>query len=171
MMIQKQIANIVVVIFIICLGCNISNKEKLKHSDALISVIGAKNLQYSKLQGAEQLIYNVEIEYPATSIINEISQKLAKEGWKPLMEDYLNPGIPSSHVKGWSNFIDATKKPHQIVYQWLAQWENENHDILWCILRYSYPKDSHADLKNITVVMRVVPSEKKSRINRDGSIK
>ena len=67
--------------------------------------------------------------------------------------------MPSSHVTGWSDFIDATTKPRREVYQWLAQWENKNQDIMWVALRYSYPERGKADLKTLTVYMIFMPSD------------
>jgi hypothetical protein len=141
-------------------GCNSSNeKDAAKYSDSLIVVAGAKDLHYTKLEGTDQILYIVEAEYPANSVLQEIFQKLEAKGWRPFQEDYLNPGLPSSHVRGWTDFIDATKKQRKKVYQWLAQWENKNHDILWCTLRYSYPDVGKPNLSDLTVSKVFIPSK------------
>jgi len=133
--------------------------ESPKYSDSLIIVKGAKDLRYSKYEGTDQVIYDVVVQYPATQVLNEISKKLEAKDWKPLKEDYLNPGLLSSHVEGWTDFIDGTTKPRKKVHQWLAQWENKNRDIMWVALRYSYPEGSKANLKSLTVYMSFMPSE------------
>lgn len=147
-------------------GCSSSNEnEALKYSDSLIVVSGAKNVHYTKLYGTDQIFYIVKTEYPAISVLQEISQKLQIRGWKPLKEDYLNPGMSSSHVQGWSDFIDMK---NNTVYQWLAQWENNNKDIIWCTLRYSYPRKGKVNLNDLTVSLVFIPGklavEEKSKI-------
>jgi hypothetical protein len=133
-------------------GCTVSNEERgANFSDSLIVVSGAQKIQYTKFEGTDQLLFEIKVDYPAKTVLEEISEKLKSKGWQPLSEDYLNPGLPSSHVRGWTDFIDGTKSPRRKVYQWLAQWENKNGDILWCTLKYSYPLTAKPDLEDLTV--------------------
>jgi hypothetical protein len=135
------------------------NDNPLKYSDALIVLKGAKGLFYSRFHGTDQLFYKINATYPANQEINGLYEKLEAKGWRPLKEDYLNPGLPSSHVRGWTDFIDGTKKPERQVHQWLAQWESMNKDILWCTLRYSYPEGKNADLDNLEVSLIFIPAK------------
>lgn len=130
-----------------------------KYSDSLIIVSGAKEVRYEKFGGTDQVLYIVKDNYPAQSSLAEINKKLSFKGWKPLSEDYLNPGEPSSHVRGWTSGIDAQKAQRKVVYQWLAQWENSRHDILWCVLRYTFPEKGQEDLNTLRVVMRFIPAK------------
>ena len=153
-------------LFIIALGCLIlvgctgsEEKRPANFSESLIVVPGAKNMHYTKVYGTDQLYFQIKAEYPAKAVLEEISKKLEIKGWHPLPEDYLNPGLPSSHVRGWTDFVDATEAPEKKVYQWLAQWENKNKDILWCTLRYSYPKREKPILRDLTVYESFMPSK------------
>lgn len=141
-------------------GCTSpTEKNAAKYSDALIIVTNAKEIRYDRNGGSDQVLYVVKEDYPAASVLHDISQKLAAKGWKPLLEDYLNPGDPSSHVRGWTYGIDAQKAQRKIVYQWLAQWENNNHDILWCTLRYTFPEKGREDLKTLRVIIAFIPAK------------
>jgi hypothetical protein len=92
-----------------------------------------------KFEGTDQLSYQIEVEYPAVSIVSCISTQLAEKGWRPLKEDYWNPGLPSSHVRGWTQFVDASVHPEATVDQWAAQWENAAGNLVWYSMRYVYP--------------------------------
>jgi hypothetical protein len=139
------------------LGCNASQDAK-NYSDSLIVVSGAQNIRYAKFNGTDQLLYEIKIQYPANAVLEELRKQLEIKGWSPLSEDYLNPGLPSSHIRGWSDFIDATKSPERKVHQWLAQWEDKKGDILWCTLRYSYPCKGTPNLKDLTVSEVFIPA-------------
>ena len=129
------------------------------YSDALIVIKGAKDLSYSKFRGTDQLVYKINTPYPANQEINELSEKLKAKGWMPLKEDYFNPGMPSSHVAGWTDFTDGTKKPERQVHQWLAQWESAKKNILWCTLRYSYPVGEKGYLDTLEVSLSFIPAK------------
>ena len=151
---------IVIAAIVLLLGCNSAHeKEAGNYSDSLIVAPGAQNIRYTKLYGTDQILYEIKAEYPAKAVLEEITKKLEKKGWKALPEDYLNPGLPSSHVRGWTDFIDGRKSPERKVYQWLAQWENKNGDILWCTLRYSYPRSANPNLKDLTVSEAFIPAK------------
>ena len=138
-------------------GCSSSTKnEAANYSDSLIVVADAEDIHCTKLNGSEQIFYLVKAEYPATGVLEEISKNLQNKGWEPLQEDYLNIGLPSSHVRGWTDFID---KKGNTVHQWLAQWQNKNGDILWCTLRYSYPRKANPNLKDLTISEIFIPSK------------
>jgi hypothetical protein len=110
-----------------------------QHTDALIVCPGAERVSWEQFQGTDQLAYQVKIEYPADSIIACISKQLSENGWQPLKEDFWNPGLPSSHVRGWTQFTDATVHPEATVDAWASQWQNQAGDIVWYSFRYVYP--------------------------------
>ncbi len=116
-----------------------THQDTPRHDEALIVCPGAKQPRWVKFEGTDQLGYQIEVGYPASSIVSCISGQLKEKGWRPLKEDYWNPGLPSSHVRGWTNFVDATVHPEATVDQWAAEWENEAGDIVWYSLRYVYP--------------------------------
>lgn len=137
---------------------NAENDKSLNFSDALIVLPAAQNVRHVKFEGTDQLSYKLIVDYPADKIIRAISENLESKGWDAMEEDYLNPGLPSSHVKGWTSFIDATKQPERCVHQWLAQWENKRHDIAWYAFRYEYPKDKSPDMKTLYVYSVFIPA-------------
>ena len=116
-----------------------AHQEAPRHADALVVCPGAEAVTWKTSARRDQLSYEVEVVYPAESVISCISNELAQNGWQPLKEDFWNPGLPSSEVGGWSQFIDATVNPEQTVYQWAAQWQNQAGDVAWYSLQYTYP--------------------------------
>jgi hypothetical protein len=79
------------------------------------------NPQFRKYpDGRQQVAYTVDVEYPAESVLRYIKAKLHQEGWKPLRHDFLNPGSPSSLVRGWQESEDETPKPSVVVRGWGA---------------------------------------------------
>ncbi|HKV47713.1 MAG TPA: hypothetical protein VJN69_06440 [Candidatus Acidoferrales bacterium] len=103
------------------------------------------------------MIYKVFVDYPAQSALKTIAEELRIAGWKPLKADFWNPSIPSSHVSGWQQFNDTTRKPTTTVNSWMAQWENPHHDIVSYTLEYRYPSDTKPDLNTLQVIAVYVP--------------
>ena len=127
--------------------------------DSLIVPPRARKVQYGKYHGADQVRYKIEIDYPADEILSLIAATLKSKGWQPLEEDFLNPGLPSSHVAGWTEFGDITTHPETTVRQWLAQWENATHDVVWYALRYTYPTGQPPDLHTLQVHASYYPAD------------
>jgi len=135
-----------------CISCSqIANQNPSAYSDALIVLSGAKNVHYQKLKGMDQIIYQLKEKYPASKAISEISTQLKSKDWQALKRDYLNPDIPSSHVRGWTDFIDGTKRPNERVHQWLAQWQDKQGNIVWYVFKYTYPINSKPNLSELKV--------------------
>jgi hypothetical protein len=114
--------------------------KRAERLDCLLVTPSASEVKYAELDGTDQLTYTVQESYPAAEVLAFISDSLRRKRWKPLRHDLWNPKIPSSHVRGWTVIDDATGMPHQRVYQWLAQWENDKHDVVSYALQYRYPK-------------------------------
>lgn len=147
-----------VIILNIC-GCGKSEQKKpMNFPDALILLPNATNVKYYEIYGSLQLIYKMKADYPAADVIEAISAKLKQDKWEVLKQDFLNPGISSSHVSGWSSYKDARKKPTQTVHQWLGDWENESGDILRYGFTYQYENNEHKDLTNLTVIAIFIPA-------------
>jgi hypothetical protein len=92
-------------------------------------------------------------------VINAIKERLRKLGWEPLKDDFLNPGLASSHSVGWQEFEDATITPPKHVHQWLAQWVNRDGDVTWYAFRYEYLRDGDPDLHTLTVMASYFPKD------------
>lgn len=116
------------------------------HTDALIVCPGAERVDWGWFQGTDQLAYQVKVGYPADSTIACISKKLSANGWQPLKEDFWNPGLPSSQVRGWTHFTDVMVHPEAGVDAWVAQWQNQAGDVAWYYLQYRYPSQDRYTL-------------------------
>src|ERR1039458_9126751 len=106
--------------------------------------------------------YRIHASYPAADVLRTIAERLKQSGWKPLKEDWLSPGLPSSHVRGWTYFEDETTKPATSVRAWGAEWENGAHDILEYDLEYRCPGNlcsSTFDLHDLRVIAIHIPAD------------
>lgn len=86
-----------------------------------VVVVGAEDIWHSQPQdGAASMSY--EVEGDPEEVLEQISTSLQQSGWSPIMDDWLNPGLPSSHVTGWvSSWKDLPGDPVEVV-QWQGQW-------------------------------------------------
>ena len=123
---------------------------------------GATEVKQRRWQGEDQILYRIQASYPAADVLRTITVRLRQLGWKPLKEDWLNPGLPSSHVRGWTYFEDETTKPATSVRAWQADWENGAHDILTYDLKYRCPGNlcsSTYDLHDLQVIAIHIPAD------------
>jgi hypothetical protein len=121
-------------------GCQRASDSAKRHADSLIvapSAVSPRYLAYP--DGREQLTYMVDTEYPAESTIAFLSTQLRNRRWTALREDFLNPGIPTSEVRGWMQFEDASREPRASVRVWGCDWEDGAHNITLYYLEYRYP--------------------------------
>jgi hypothetical protein len=114
-----------------------------KHTQKLGYVTG--------LRQRAQVFYVVHEPYPAKQLLKEIESSLKGGSWKPLKEDWLNPGMPSSLVSGWSDHGDGTSGTLMHVWIWTAQWENANGVLIEYTLRYVRPWRAKDDLSDVRV--------------------
>ena len=156
----KEIIRISIVfcIFIFLISCSKnSSQSATDYSDALIILKGASEVQYHKSYGQDQISYKILNKYPAQDTITELNTRLEAKGWKPLKIDWLNPDIPTSHVRGWGFYIDGTTNPELNVHSWQSDWKNENEDILTYALRYSYPSNGKPNMMELSVIGLYIP--------------
>lgn len=133
-------------------ACNrVESKKAGKPSAALVVAGDAKDVTYSTNNGADLVSYNLKVAFPANEVIQEITSKLAEQGYKPLKESFLNPGIPSSMERGWSEYVDATKTPNKTVHQWNTDWSNNAGEIVSYMFRYEYPEGKDKNLIDLEV--------------------
>jgi hypothetical protein len=135
--------------------------------DFFVVVPGATGITQSVFQGKDQIIYHLQAEYPADDVLGAISGRLKQLGWEPLKEDWINPGLPSSLVRGWAYYEDSTTKPASSVRTWSADWENSSHDILTYMLDYTCPENlcaSTLNLHDLRVVAIHIPADLAKRI-------
>ena len=71
-----MIRNKLLTIVIGCLflgGCTVSNEEQgANFSDSLIVVSGAQKIRYIKFEGTDQLFFEIKVDYPAKTVLEEI---------------------------------------------------------------------------------------------------
>ncbi len=158
----------------ICSWCQQSPNGDGKTPSFFVVVPGATRVKQSIFQGKDQIIYHLQSEYPADDVLRTISVRLKNLGWEPLKEDWLNPGLPSSHVRGWTYFEDETTKPATSVRAWNADWENGAHDILTYILEYRCPGNlcsSTFDLHDLQLIAIRIPAglakQMKANVSRE----
>jgi len=140
----------IVGVFLFC-GLSACRQQVPHYSDALMVYPEATQVHWTKFHDTDQLIYEVKVDYPTDSVISWISDQLKAKGWQARNEDYWNPGLPTSNVRGWTQFTDATVQPEATVDQWIGQWENESNDITEYVLRYQYPPGDRYTLKVFAV--------------------
>jgi hypothetical protein len=69
----------------------------------------------------EQVGLSYRLEGPNNSrVLRRTVESLERRGWRPLAEDFLNPGTPTSHVAGWRR-VDTDQGTHE---EWLGHWQN-----------------------------------------------
>ncbi|MEW6077986.1 MAG: hypothetical protein AB1724_09250 [Thermodesulfobacteriota bacterium] len=149
---KSQPVFLIFFLIMLLFGCSKSSQSPSDYSDSLIILNGASNVRYEKLNGTDQVYYKVYAEYPANENIAELNRRLDAKGWKQLKTDWLNPEIPTSHVRGWTDFVDGTTKPNQKVYSWNSDWTNSNEDMLIFTLRYSHPLEETPNRNELNVI-------------------
>lgn len=164
-------ANLTGVLFIlICAAANLcpaQTASPAKHSDALIVVPGAIRPDYVNLSGdRQQLSYTIKLQYPARDVLSVLANQLTKRNWKPLKEDFLNPGLPTSNVRGWTFFEDGTEHPAAYVRQWMGDWANEAHDMVTYVLQYRSADTSTRDLRTLQVIAIYIPARTVAEMKR-----
>jgi len=144
--------------------CFAQRADKSRHPDSLITVQWAtKPIYTDQPRGGTALTYTVPESYPADDAITFIREALRKKGWKPLKEDFMNPGLPTSESRGWDQFDDATHQPPTHVYQWMGDWENNAHDIT----RYSF--EYFSNLRVLHVAALYIPADTAAQMKRDAA--
>lgn len=147
-------------IMIIVASCQSKPSQNPKdYSDSLLVLNNATNIFYAKVNQTDQVSYNLKADYPATEVINTILKNAEGKGWIPLKEDFLNPELPTSFVRGWSDYEDVSRKPNTKVHSWQTDWQNKNNDVLIIGLKYCYPLNSQPDMSSMTVNVIYIPAK------------
>jgi len=114
--------------------------------DALIVLPNAIDVRDTN-ENEGTVVYQLNEEYTALPVIQTIQGRLESSGWRPLREDFLNPGLPSSLVRGWASHEDRTHRRAAQVYKWMAQWEDDSKRIVWYDLTYDAVTDSDGRIR------------------------
>jgi hypothetical protein len=154
-------------------ACQRPSDSAKRHADSLLVAPSAINPSYLAYpDGREQLTYMVDTDYPAESTTAFLSTQLRNQRWTALREDFMNPGIPTSEVRGWTQFEDASREPRASVRAWACDWEDGAHNITLYFLEYRYPMSgAHdpPDSRMLHVMALYIPAnvaEKMKRVSK-----
>ncbi len=107
---------------------------------SLILLQGAADItRTSNTNGSVSLSYHIKATFPAERELESLATQLKRIGWGPMKEDWLNPGLPSSHSRGWMEYQDRSKTPPIIVSSWIAQWKDSAGNIVDYSISYLRP--------------------------------
>lgn len=153
-------ACVIVWLAVLITGCGEANLAKRNRS--LYLAPGATRVLYTTRHGEQQVTYSLSEEYPAKTLVKQIGAHLSKQGWKPLKMNFLNPGIPNSFSKGWTDYFDGQTKPELHVWQWWGDWERGGN-ILTYSLEYRCPTGAPEQRSTVRVMANYSPRENAER--------
>jgi hypothetical protein len=140
-------------------GCGRAEKQESKPlPSGFFSPEGARNVLHYERDGVREVSYELDVAYPASAFLCELTHHLDDRHWRGLREDALNPGLESSLVRGWTDFENASVRPATHVHSWIAQWLGQNGDLLTYALRYEYPENTKPQLSTMRVSAIVWPA-------------
>lgn len=128
------------------------------YSGAFVVTAGARSKYFLKLGSSSRVTYELKSLYPAKDVISEIMDKLSAKGWKPLKEDFMNPGVPTSYIIDWDVFIDSDHIPTTKVYTWTTDWKNNLNEVVRYKLSYEYPAGIDSIVNDLHVKAEYYPS-------------
>jgi hypothetical protein len=126
-------------------------------SAVLVAPPKAREVARRKENGMDTLSYRVTEPYPAVATLLFIRSAVETRGWRPLNEDFLNPGLASSHVRGWGTVVDQTVTPHRTLHSWHAQWTNAHGDMLLYHLEYHCALEDRRHSDDVVVSAAFIP--------------
>jgi hypothetical protein len=148
MLVSAALRTFVIALAVASWGCGPRNSTDVtKRSPAMVLIEPADEIHYydnydergrPELEG---ISYLVTATYPAGGVICEITQHLAKHGWRPLQRLHNDVATPSSYVDGWHVRSSGTGGSEHID-GWDAEWVNDQGDLLGYTLGYRYPVGS-----------------------------
>jgi len=90
---------------------------------------GAMHIVAARVAGGFAVQYDLQACYPASAKLELLSKRMPA-AWVPRKESFMNPGIPTSQVRGWTHFEDDTTQPPTYVKHWAREWEDKSGSIL-----------------------------------------
>jgi hypothetical protein len=80
--------------------------------------------------------YQLRRSFPADGFLATARAQVAGAGFQPLEKDWLNPGIDSGHIRGWTPFTQGAGDRPERVHQWSAQWADGQGNVVLYFLQY-----------------------------------
>ena len=134
----------------------------------LLVLPGATDVQRRNQSGTTGVAYSVQAPFPAAEQIEQVLKSMTERGWVAQEEDLLNPGIPTSTVRGWMTYVDATHTPRRRRYVWSTEWRNARGDLASYAFSYVMPETGTEALRQLSVSAGVLPVEWARRVEEEG---
>lgn len=156
-------------------GCGRTETASLAQSAAaaadatpeLIVVAGAKNVMRASRSGVGSLEYELDAEFPAAAPILDVVKRLQALGWTALKEDPINPGIPTSMVRSWTSYVDASRPARRREYRWTSEWQEAKGHRVTYAFRYESAEHPVEPLRHLFVAAGSYPAELTRRLEFD----
>jgi hypothetical protein len=129
----------IVLLTCISLGCKSTESRQAppKLPPELVVATGARDIvSGARPDGAIELTNRLDEPFPAENLLRQVRAAFPADQWHPLAKDWLNPEIPTSHSRGWTDFQDGTKHPETWVHAWSADWRDSKGNMVLYSLRY-----------------------------------
>jgi len=127
----------VFVVALLVAACSGQKPDSSVLPSTLVVAPGAREVRVeTKDDGSIGVSYYVREEYPAEPFLSTVRMALPTSEWRPLPNDWLNPGMRSSHDTGWSQSTDMSEPPPKEVHAWTAQWQDAAGNVVNYMLRY-----------------------------------
>jgi hypothetical protein len=113
-----EVANLAVALaLLVSFGCSARQVAPPSLPKEIVVPSGATKINpESHRNGTTGVTYELNMRYPAMPLLEQIYKALPSPEWQPLKDDWLNPGTPSSHSRGWMNYSDGTRRPEAEVH-------------------------------------------------------
>jgi hypothetical protein len=131
-------ASMVVVFAFGAWACDHASEQlRTKLPAGLVLLPGAQQVTHGGDDRSVSIGYEVDLPFPAGALLDAVNRALG-EHWPPLNDLWLNPGVPSSHVTGWTYFPDGR-------HYWSGQWRSADDRMVEYVLQYqsATPGDGH----------------------------
>ncbi len=114
------------------------------HPKSLFAVKGATDVEYLECQypngwQPDQVIYRVKASYPASDVIAELSNALARDRWQALKTDQVKSKEPPVTLWKWKRKIVSANNRQLVILTWSGQWRSPSGEFLNYILSYTRP--------------------------------
>jgi len=146
-------------VFVVVLCGGLDSVHASERSSALILYPNATDTRSVDLNGTAQLSYHAKGKYPASDVIDWISERLQKAGWKPLIYDPLNPHLPGTRVQHWTYFLNGLEDRQTCVHMWIGDWKDASGDFVRYVFRYEHLGCSVSDLTDLEVFGVYTPAD------------
>jgi hypothetical protein len=118
------------------IACRTLEPKGKAHADHFVIPASARNVQFTN-DNDGGVVFELPEPYPAAKTLQIIRDQLSAKGWKPVVEDVLNPTNRSSHATGWERHETADG---QSIHQWVGAWMDPNQNVLLYRLSYKTSK-------------------------------